>query len=251
MKKHINTDSKLIPIIFISILVLICELIVKVCAIPNYILPAPSATIKALFNNGELLLMHTKTTLFEAIVGFFLAIVFSLLISVAMNRYKIIKSMIYPILIISQTVPIIAIAPLFIIWFGWGQLPKILIVILVCFFPIAVNVTEGLDNVDNDLIDMMKVMKASPTQIFTKVQLPAVLPAFFSGIKIAATYSIMGAVIAEWTGGQSGLGIYMIRVMRSYMTDALFADILIIVTISIGFFQTVNLIGKKMMPWKK
>ena len=142
MKKHINTDSKIIPIAFISILVLLCEVIVRIYEIPNYILPTPSATIEALIKNREILLMHTKTTVFEALVGFFIAIIFSLLISVVMNRYKIIRNMIYPIMVISQTVPIIAIAPLFLIWFGWGQLPKILIVILVCFFPIAINVTE-------------------------------------------------------------------------------------------------------------
>ncbi len=259
MKKSINTDrdnSKKwiipggLPIGFMLVLVIIWEMIIRIVEVPNYILPAPTAIVSFLFANFGLLMSHTKTTIVEALLGLFLAVVFSLFLAMIMNRFKTIKQMIYPLLVVSQTVPIIAVAPLFMIWFGFGMLPKILIVILVCFFPIVVNLTHGLENVDQDLVDLMGVMQANSIQIFTKVQLPAILPSFFSGLKIAATYSVMGAVIAEWVGAKSGLGVYMIRVMRAFMTDALFADILIIVILSIGLFQLISFVEKKVMPWK-
>lgn len=251
MKKWRNIENKIIPLAFLLVLIIIWEFTIKIYQVPNYILPAPSAILKALAINRQVLWVHTKTTLIEAGIGFVMATIFAIILSVYMNKYTLLKKMIYPILVISQTIPIIALAPLFMIWLGFGILPKIVIVILVCFFPIAVSVTEGLTTVDNDLIHLLKSMKATPWDIFVKVELPATMPSFFSGLKIAATYSIMGAVIGEWIGAKSGLGIYMTRAMSSFQTDALFADILIIVMLSIGVFQLIDLLGKKVMPWNK
>lgn len=251
MRKWGNIGDKLIPIAFIVSLIILWEMIIIVYRIPKYILPAPSVIIDALINNRQVLWEHTKTTILEASIGFFIATIFAVFIAGLMNKYGILKKIIYPILVISQTVPIIALAPLFMIWFGFGILPKIIIVVLVCFFPIAVSVIEGLATVDKDLINLMKVMGASPFQIFMKVQLPATLPAFFSGLKIAATYSIMGAVIAEWIGAKSGLGVYMTRTMSSFNIEALFADIFIVVLLSMGIFRFIEWIGKKIMPWNE
>ncbi len=249
MKRLVNTENNILPGAFIIFLLSLWEIVIRSFDIPKYILPSPSAIVKALYVNRAILLEHTKITVIEAGVGFIFAILFAVILAAIMNKSKLLKDMIYPILVISQTVPIIALAPLFMIWLGFGILPKIVIVVLVCFFPITISVTEGLETVDQDMINLMKVMKASPREIFFKVQLPATLPTFFSGLKIAATYSIMGAVIGEWVGAKSGLGVYMTRAMSSFKTDALFADILIIVVLSILVFKVIEYIGKVIMPW--
>jgi ABC-type nitrate/sulfonate/bicarbonate transport system permease component len=251
MKKLVNTENNILPAIFIVFLLGFWEIVIRVFNVPKYILPGTSAILKALYVNRVILIQHTKVTVLEAGLGFICAVVLAVLLAAIMNRSRLLKDVIYPVLVISQTVPIIALAPLFMIWLGFGILPKIVIVVLVCFFPITISVTEGLETVDEDMINLMRVMKASPKQIFLKVQLPATLPAFFSGLKIAATYSIMGAVIGEWVGAKSGLGVYMTRAMASFKTDALFADILIIVVLSIFLFKIIEYVGKKIMPWNK
>lgn len=168
-----------------------------------------------------------------------------------MHRIKIIKNILYPLLVASQTIPIIALAPVIMIWFGLGLLPKVLIVALVCFFPLVINITEGLANVDQDLIELMQVMGAGAWATFKNIQLPFILPYFFSGLKISATYSVMGAVIGEWLGGNSGLGVYMLRTMHTFSTSNLFAAILVVVVLSFGFFKLVELMERIFMPWKK
>lgn len=251
MKKWLNTESKLLPSLFILILIVLWEIIIRINAIPQYLLPAPSSIIYELYNSRHILWLHTRTTLLEASTGFFIAVVIGIFVAGLMNRYKIFKNIMYPLLVISQTVPIIALAPLFMIWMGYGILPKIVIVILVCFFPITVNVTEGLAAIDKDLINLLRTMNATSWQVFIKAELPAVMPSFFSGLKIAATFSIMGAVIGEWIGAQSGLGIHMTRAMNSFRTTALFADILIIVVLSMILFKCIEWLGTKIMPWNR
>ncbi|QXM05361.1 ABC transporter permease [Crassaminicella indica] len=251
MKKWENTGDKVLPIAFIVFLIILWEILIKIYNIPKYILPAPSSIISALIEYRQILWEHTKTTIVEASIGFVIATIFAIFAAGLMNKYELLKKIIYPIFVISQTVPIIALAPLFMIWLGFGILPKIVIVVLVCFFPIAVSVIEGLETVDQDLINLMKVMGAKPFQIFIKVQMPATLPAFFSGLKIAATYSIMGAVLAEWIGAKSGLGVYMTRAMNSFRIAALFADIFVVVILSIGIFQLIERVSKKIMPWNQ
>lgn len=239
------------PISIIGILVFLWQVFTQLYRMPKYILPSPIDIGKALNGSKELLWMHTLQTIYEAGVGFGIAIVFALGVAIIMNQWKLLGKSLYPILVISQTVPIIALAPLIMIWMGFGSIPKIVIVIIVCFFPISVSVVEGLSTVDKDLVDIMKVMGASKWQIFTKVEMPSTMPAFFAGLKIAATYSIMGAVIGEWLGASRGLGIFMTRAMSSFRTADLFAAILIIVILSIGIFQLVEFAGKKTMPWNK
>lgn len=243
--------EKVLPIAFIIFLILLTEFLLVKLNVKHYILPRPSAVLNRLVEDRELLWEHTKTTLYEAGLGFSIAVALAVFMAGIMNRLPIVKSLFYPILVISQTIPIIALAPLFLIWFGFGLLPKILVVVLVCFFPIVVSLIEGLAVVDKEMIHLMKSMNAKSYQIFFKVEVPSVLPSFFSGMKISATYAIMGAVIAEWLGAQSGLGIYMTRAMHSFKTDALFADICIIVVISIGLFKLIDIIGQVSMPWRR
>jgi ABC-type nitrate/sulfonate/bicarbonate transport system permease component len=190
-------------------------------------------------------------TLYEAAVGFIIAIIFSVVIAIAMDSIIGFKKTIYPVLIISQTVPIIIIAPLFIIWFGYGYAPKIIIVTLICFFPITISLLQGLIAVDKELVDLLRSMGSNKLQIYKFVKIPSAMPSFFSGLKIAATYSIMGATIGEWVGGKNGLGVYMIRAKQAFETDRVFAAIIIIVILSILLLKLIEFAEKKNMPWLK
>jgi ABC-type nitrate/sulfonate/bicarbonate transport system permease component len=142
-----------------------------------------------------------------------------------------------------------AVAPLLIIWFGYDILPKVLVVALVCFFPITVSTVEGLDNIDQDMVKLLVTMGATPGQILRLVKFPGALPSFFAGLKISATYSIMGAVIGEWLGGSKGLGIYMTRSMHSFLTERVFASIVVITAMSLILVGIIELIARLTMPW--
>lgn len=251
MKKSVSTEKNNLFLISLLILIIGFEIIIRILKIPRYILPTPTSIILALYNQKEILFKHSLVTLFEALTGFFLSIIFALIIGGIVYPFKKIKKMLYPYLLISQTIPLIAIAPIILIWFGFGIMPKILIVILICTFPILLNFLGGLEEIDQDILDLFQVMGASKKYIFFKVILPSSLPNFFSGIKISATYSIMGAVIGEWLGAKSGLGIYMTRAISSFKTDYLFASIIVVVVLSLGIFKVIEYIEKSAMPWKK
>ncbi len=251
MRKFQNTYDRLIPLIFILLILILWQVVVATGLVERYILPSPLDIISALANNWSTILMHTGVTFFEGMTGLLVSIIFSFAVAVMMDQFVMVKKALYPILVISQTVPIIIIAPLLAMWFGFGIAPKIFVVVLVCFFPITVNLIEGLQSVDYELIDLVRSMGGRKIQIFTKIKLPFALAYFFSGFKIAATYSIMGAVIGEWLGGKAGLGVFMLRARHSFSLDLVFAAILVIVILSIGIFYGIGLIQKVLMPWER
>lgn len=217
--------------------------------LPAYILPPPSRVAQALVNDAGLLLRHGSVTLMEAAVGFLIAVGSGSLLALWLDHSPLVRRIVYPYLITSQTVPIVTLAPLFAMWFGFGYLPKILIVILVCFFPITISLLEGLASVDKELIDLLRSMGATSWQRYRWVKIPAALPSFFAGLKISGTYSIMGAVIAEWIGGSMGLGVYMLRVRQSFATDRVFSVIVVIVLLSIMVLKLIQWVEKRTMPW--
>lgn len=249
MKRLKNIGDKIIPISFFAILIFIWEVVAKLEVVPTYILPAPTRIIKTLFIDLPILKEHIIVTLMEALVGFVIAIIFAITISIIMDSIPMVKKAIYPLIITSQTIPIVTIAPLFAIWFGFGYLPKVVIVVLVCFFPTTISFLEGLASVEEDLLNLVKSMGASKMQLYKIVKLPAAMPSFFSGLKISATYSIMGATIGEWVGGKNGLGVYMLRVKQSFATDKVFATIIIITLLSLSIIKVIEFIERKSMPW--
>ncbi len=246
-----NIKYKYYPIVFFVVLLLIWETISRFEVFPPFILPSPSSIITSLVTDFTSMQYDILITLYEAAAGFIIAIILSVAIAVAMDSIIGFKKTIYPVLIISQTIPIIIIAPLFIIWFGYGYAPKIIIVTLICFFPITISLLQSLIAVDKELIDLLRSMGASKFQIYKFVKIPSAMPGFFSGLKIAATYSIMGATIGEWVGGKSGLGVYMIRAKQAFETDRVFAAIIIIVILSILLLKIIEFAEKKNMPWLK
>lgn len=232
-------------------IIMIWQLVVDQGLIARYILPSPWDVIKVSVMILPEIREHIYTTLQEAITGLLIAIILSVILAVLMDNFVMVRKALQPLLVISQTIPIMVLAPLFAMWFGFDLLPKIMVVILVCFFPIVVSLLEGLSALDQDLLNLMKSMKANRWQIFHLAKFPSSLGSFFSGLKIAATYSIIGAVIGEWMGGKSGLGVYMTRVRQSFALDKVFATILIIVLLSILLFTAIELIQFLVMPWKR
>jgi len=251
MRKLPNTASKYAPSATIVLLLLVWEVVINICHVPSWIMVSPSQIISTLVNIYPLLLKHTATTLFEAFTGFILSIIIALIIAYILDSKPVLQRSLYPLLIFSQTIPLIVLAVLFTIWFGWGILPKVLIVILVCFFPIVINLLSGLNSVDPDKIYLFLSMGASHKQIFKMVKLPSAMPAFFSGLKISVTYSIMAAVIGEWMGAQSGLGYFMILQQKNFAIDRVLAVVVIICLLSFLWVKIIEMLEYLVVPWNR
>ena len=214
-----------------------------------WIIPSPSAVWKVFAEHPELMLRHVIPTLTASLSGFILAFILGVITALAMHSSSLIKRFIYPYLIVSQTVPIIAVAPLLILLFGFGIAAKIFTVVLVCFFPVALGFYDGLRQVPQEQVLLLRSMGAGTWTIYRLLRIPASLPSLFTGLKLAATYSVMGAVIGEWLGGKAGLGIYMTRATKSFQTAHVFAVILIIVALSMALFGLVALLDRILLAW--
>ena len=250
MKKSENTGSKFQAVLFFFILIILIQIITIKFNIPKYIFPSPTDVLSVLWTDKAVLGEHALVTFGEAMAGFIAAVISGIILGGLLGYFRLLRNILYPLILISQMVPLIAVAPVILIWFGFGIMPKILIVLVVCLFPCILSFLDGLDNIDNELISLMKTMKANEIQIFFKLKLPASLQSLLSGLKISAVYSIMGAVIGEWLGAEKGLGIYMTRTISSFRTDALFASILVIIILSLFVFKATEYAEKKLIPWK-
>ena len=245
-KKRYN----LIPVIVIAVLLVIWQLACAFELVPGYMLPSPIEVVKAFISDFPLLMSHAKVTILEAVLGLVIGVLLGFGCAALMDSFPLVKKGLYPILVLTQTIPPVAIAPLLILWFSYGIAPKVILVVLVAFFPMAVGLLEGFQSVDEDMIRLLKSMDASRWQIFWHVKFPAALGEFFSGLKIAVAYSIVGAVIAEWLGGFSGLGVYMTRVKKSLSYDKMFAVIFFVSAFSLILMALVKYIQYKAMPWE-
>ncbi|KZE70123.1 nitrate ABC transporter permease [Paenibacillus jamilae] len=218
--------------------------------IESWLLPAPALIVQEGMAQSALLGAHTWATIRLTLAGFAIGTATGLLIAIVLHIIPFLKSALYPLLILSQNIPIIALGPLLMVWFGFGVLPKLMVITLVCFFPVAVAAMDGLTRTDRVMMNYMQMSGASRRAIFMKLELPHSLPQVFSGIKIAATYSVMGAIIAEWIGASEGIGYYMLLQKSAYRTDLIFAAIGIIVTLSLLMFVIILLLEKWLVRWK-
>lgn len=250
-KKYQSITNKLAPVIAIAIIILIWFLCNNFEIVPAYMLPSPYDVAKAFADNFMIMLKQAAVTLQEAIYGLGIGIVLAFIVAALMDRFSFFKKAIYPILVITQTIPTIAIAPLLVLWMGFGMAPKITLVVITTFFPISIGLLNGFENADRDEINMMRSMGANRLQIFRHIKLPSAADAFFSGLKISASYAIVGAVISEWLGGFEGLGVYMTRVKKAYAFDKMFAVIVFISAISLLLIAIVSLIQHIAMPWER
>ena len=248
-KRLQSITSKLPAAAALCLLILLWQFLYQSGAVPAYMLPSPIQVVKALFTDLPTILRHAVVTLQEAFYGLCIGVVLAFVMATLMDHFRILNKALYPIMIITQTIPTIAIAPLLVLWMGFYMAPKITLVVITTFFPITVGLLDGYKSVDKDSIDLMRAMGASKVQIFFHVKLPAALPQFLSGLKISASYAVVGAVISEWLGGFEGLGVYMTRVSKAYAFDKMFAVIIFIVIISLLLMFTVNLIKTISLPW--
>ena len=238
------------PVVFALILISAWHFISRSQLLAFWILPSPGQVLSSLLNNLPLVWHHLKPTLLEALVGLGISVLAGAAVALLMDGVRWIKQALYPFLVISQTVPIIAVAPLLIIWFGYGISAKVFAVVLMCFFPITLAMYDGLRSVDVQQIRLLSSMGASPFRVMLLLKIPSSLPGFFTGLKLAATYCVMGAVIGEWLGGNAGLGIYLIRATKSYQTAQVFVVILVIVLLSLLLYGLVALLERIVLAWK-
>ena len=212
-------------------------------------LPSPIDVVKAFADNFSIMMKQAAVTLQETLYGLLIGIAIAFVIASLMDRFTIINKALYPVLVVTQTIPTIAIAPLLVLWMGFGMAPKITLVVITTFFPIAIGLLNGFQSVDEDAINLMRSMGASRLQIFRIIKLPNATASFFSGLRISAAYAVVGAVVSEWLGGFEGLGVYMTRVKKAYAFDKMFAVIVFISAISLVLMGIVVLLEKISMPW--
>ena len=238
------------PIVtFISILI-VWQFIVVSYNVPQYLMPSPTDIIEVFFTDNTNLQMHAMVTLKESLLGFIFSIILALTIGTIMDFIPIVKKCFYPLMLVSQMIPTITIAPLLIIWFGFDSLPKIIMVMATCFFPILINFVDGIENIDKDYLNLFKTMDASKLKTFIHLKLPMSLESLFTGLKISATYAFVSATVAEWLGGSIGLGVYMVRAKSAYALDKVFASTILVIVFSLMFVMIVNILKKIMLRHK-
>lgn len=250
MKKQKSIKNKLCVALFFAAVVLLWQIASMCELVPRFMLPSPVEVVLALLGDWKILLGHLCVTLSEAFFGMGAAVLAAFVFGVLMDRFRLVREIFYPVCVVSQTVPTIAIAPLLVLWFGFGMLPKVLLVFITCFFPMLVALLGGFEMSDKGVLRLYKSMNASYIRMLFDVKLPYALESFFSGLRISASYAIVGAVISEWLGGEGGLGVYMTRVRKSFRFDKMFAAIIVVSVLSLLLMKLVELVEKKAMPWK-
>lgn len=251
MKRKLqNTTSKLWSAAAIVILLAVWQIVSAAGWVPNYMLPSPVDVVKAFVSEFPLLMENAKVTLAEAFLGLASGVVLGFIMAVLMDRFGRLYQALYPLIVITQTIPTVAIAPLLVLWFGYEMLPKVILIVIVTFFPITVGLLNGFKSADKDMMNLMRSMGAGNLHIFRYIKLPGAMSYFFASLRISASYAVVGAVISEWLGGFNGLGVYMTRVKKAFSFDKMFAVILLISAISLLLMKLVDLIQKKCMPWE-
>ena len=225
------------------------ELVVRLGHVPEYLIPAPSEVAADFKSDWSVLEPSLVVTLKEIALGFAISVAAGVGLAVLLHLSPTLRRAVYPLLIASQTVPVIVLAPILVILLGYGIMPKLIIVALICFFPIVVNGIDGLRSVDEDLIRMMLTLNGTRWSIFRRVEFPAALPSIFSGIRIAATFAAIGAVFGEWSGANVGLGYVMLAATPNLLTARIFAAIVLLTVVALALFGLVSVLERVFVPW--
>ncbi|HYE22505.1 MAG TPA: ABC transporter permease [Verrucomicrobiae bacterium] len=239
----------LTPIIFIALVLAIWEGLVFLFTIPQYLLPAPTVIAFDFIKNFDYLIFHAGITLWEAFLGFIVANFLGIVIAIAFAHSKIFEKGIYPFAIALKTTPIIALAPILVLWFGNGISSKVVAAAFVSFFPAVVNTTKGLRSVDPDALELFKSLSASPWQIFSLLRFPAALPYIFSALKISTSLAVIGAIVGEFVGSNKGIGFVIL--VSSYHLEIvkMFSGVIAAALIGILFFGMISWIEKWVIFW--
>lgn len=222
---------------FSLVILIVLEFTVRRGTIPSFIIPTPSGVVATMLENWEsLFLEHLPATMLEFLIGFCITVIGGVALAVGMFFFKPVEKIMYPAVVVSQMIPIIALSPIFVLWFGYSIWSKVAVTVLISFFPIVVSTYDGLKSCDTEYIELLKSMGASRAQIFKKLHIPMALPSFFSGFKMAIVFALVGATIGEWLGASEGLGYYSRRMSGNLNAEGVFAAITILTIAGISLF---------------
>jgi len=240
------------PVAFFLLMLLGWEVAVRALNVPVFILPPPSAILYALWEHAGLLFtVHLPATLWIILLGLAISVILGVGLAAAMTLFPLVERTFYPLLVVTQTLPIIALSPVFVLWFGYSIWGKVAVTVLISFFPIVVNTYDGFRRTDAEWVELLRTMGANRWQIFLKAQVPASLPMFFTGLKMAAVVSVIGATIGEWLGANEGLGYFSRRMAHSVRAAPLFAAVLVLSLLGILLFLLIQGLERKCLPWKR
>lgn len=234
----------------VLIILVIWQFVVAVGMLPDYLLPSPWQILQALIDDAKLLAHHTKYTLATAFIGTVIGLALSFVLSILMDLSRSFRQSVYPLILLNQTIPTIAIAPLLVIWLGYGILPKVVLVVLSVFFPMTIALLDGYRSVSTDELNLFYSMKANTYQTYRHLKIPSAMGYFFTGLKVALSYALISAVVAEWLGGYYGLGVYMTRVRKSYELDNMFAVIFLISFLTLALIALVKWLERHVLDYQ-
>lgn len=237
------------PTITVLIVLALWQLVTSAFHVSEVILPSPVAVIQNLAHNWGTLLANTAPTAEETVLGFLFSMVVGIPLGVLLANSKLFSAAVYPLVVGAQTIPKVAIAPLFVIWMGFGVLPKILITFLVAFFPIVVDTTAGLQSVPKDMRDLARILRLSPMGAFRRIQFPYALPQIFAGLKVGMTLAVIGAIVGEFVGANQGLGYLLMAANGNFNTPLMFADLVLLTALGVLLFMMVQFVEGLMIPW--
>lgn len=249
MKKLRSTANQYAAIILGFLLLVVWELAGYLEWLPRFIIPTPSAILSALVADRTNLWYHSQITLLQTFIGLAIGIGLAFTLAILMDLVQWLNRAIYPLLIITQTIPTVAIAPILVLWLGYDMMPKIVLVVLTTLFPIIISLLNGFTNSDQDAIQLLRLMGANRWQILSHVKIPSSMTYFFSGLRVSVSYAFVSSVVAEWLGGFEGLGVYMIQTKNAFSYDKMFAVIVVISVISLFFIWIVSLVERILVPW--
>ncbi|WP_159499759.1 ABC transporter permease [Microbacterium sp. 18062] len=239
----------LLPFSLLAVLALAWELAARTGAVAPNLLPAPSRILEQAFLHGDVLWSHTFPTLTATVVGFSSAVVVAFLLATALDFSGILRLSVLPLLVVSQTLPIVALAPLVVLWFGFGLLPKVLLVALVTFFPMTIAFLQGFASTDADATRLLRSLGAGRMREFVTLRLPSAVPSFFAGLRISITYAVVGAIFAEYAGATSGLGVFMQSSKSAFRTDLVLSAVLVCSVLTLLLYGLVLVIEHLSTPW--
>lgn len=249
MSRRASSSDIAAPILLMFFILAMWELMVRVLGIQTFVLPTPTQIVTTIFTDSAMIFKHLQVTLFEIACGYLLAVVVGFAVSIATVYSLAFRRGALPLIVAAQTIPVIAIAPILVIWFGYNALPRIIITALVAFFPLTISFVTGLQSVTPDFIAFFRSLKASEFQIFLKLRLPAGLPSIFAGLKVATTLAVVGATISEWVGASEGIGYLIAQDTAQINTTRVFASLVVLGVFGMGFFAAVSLAERMAMPW--
>jgi NitT/TauT family transport system permease protein len=243
------TSSSAYPVASLLLCVLAWDLSVRFLAIPEYLVPSPAAVGKVMVDRFTYLIGHTWVTTLETVLGFFFSIAIGIPLALAIVWSRVVEKSVYPILVLSQAVPKVALAPLLLVWLGFGMNTKVVVAVLIAFFPIVISMVVGLRSVPLEMIDLGRSMGLGAGQMFFKIRLPYALPSLFGGLKVAITLAVVGAVVGEFVGADRGLGYVILLASGQLQMDIMFAAIVFLVIVGVTLFAIVQWVERAVLPW--